>query len=121
MKNIEISSPQTDRKVARWASVVFMILAWGGSGVFLGMGFYCRQARKLGHFGIHRHRRCHSCIFIYSVSGDSLFSGEASMRYVIPSRAPNTALEPTAAAPSFGSLPQIHACCYSRRGSALDR
>jgi hypothetical protein len=34
---------------------------------------------------------------------------------------PNTALEPTAAAPSFGSLQQIHACSYSRRGSALDR
>jgi hypothetical protein len=34
---------------------------------------------------------------------------------------PNTALEPTAAAPSFYILIQIHACGYSRRGSALDR
>jgi hypothetical protein len=34
---------------------------------------------------------------------------------------PNTALEPTAAAPSFGGLQQIHACGFSRRGSALDR
>jgi len=34
---------------------------------------------------------------------------------------PNTALEPTAAAPSFGGLQQIHAGSYSRRGSALDR
>jgi hypothetical protein len=34
---------------------------------------------------------------------------------------PNTALEPTAAAPAFGDLRQIHACGYSRRGSALDR
>jgi hypothetical protein len=34
---------------------------------------------------------------------------------------PNTALEPTAAAPSFYSFEQIHACSYSRRGSALDR
>jgi hypothetical protein len=34
---------------------------------------------------------------------------------------PNTALEPTAAAPLFGDLRQIHACGYSRRGSALDR
>src|SRR5579884_1720208 len=31
----------------------------------------------------------------------------------------NTALEPTAAAPSFGGLQQIHACGNSRRGSAL--
>jgi hypothetical protein len=36
-------------------------------------------------------------------------------------RPPNTALEPTAAAPSFGGLRQIHACSFSRRGSALDR
>jgi hypothetical protein len=34
---------------------------------------------------------------------------------------PNTALEPTAAAPSFYGSRQIHACGYSRRGSALDR
>jgi len=34
---------------------------------------------------------------------------------------PNTALEPTAAAPSFGGLQQIHACSFSRRGSALIR
>jgi hypothetical protein len=34
---------------------------------------------------------------------------------------PNTALEPTAAAPSFYVLLQIHACSCSRRGSALDR
>jgi hypothetical protein len=34
---------------------------------------------------------------------------------------PNTALEPTAAAPSFYIYSQIHACGYSRRGSALDR
>jgi hypothetical protein len=34
---------------------------------------------------------------------------------------PNTALEPTATAPSFCVLRQIHACGYSRRGSALDR
>jgi hypothetical protein len=34
---------------------------------------------------------------------------------------PNTALEPTAAAPLFYDLLQIHACSYSRRGSALDR
>jgi hypothetical protein len=34
---------------------------------------------------------------------------------------PNTALEPTAAAPWFYISPQIHACSYSRRGSALDR
>jgi hypothetical protein len=34
---------------------------------------------------------------------------------------PNTALEPTATAPSFYILPQIHACGCSRRGSALDR
>jgi hypothetical protein len=34
---------------------------------------------------------------------------------------PNTALEPTAAAPLFCILPQIHACGYSRRGSALGR
>jgi hypothetical protein len=34
---------------------------------------------------------------------------------------PNTALEPTAAAPSFYGFRQIHACSYSRRGSALDR
>jgi hypothetical protein len=30
------------------------------------------------------------------------------------------ALEPTATAPLFGSLQQIHACSYSRRGSTLD-
>jgi hypothetical protein len=34
---------------------------------------------------------------------------------------PNTALEPTAAAPSFYICSQIHTCSYSRRGSALDR
>jgi hypothetical protein len=34
---------------------------------------------------------------------------------------PNTALEPTAAAPLFDSLQQIHACGFPRRGSALDR
>jgi hypothetical protein len=34
---------------------------------------------------------------------------------------PNTALEPTAATPAVGSHTQIHACDYSRRGSALDR
>ena len=34
---------------------------------------------------------------------------------------PNTALEPTAAAPAVGSHAQIHACGFSRRGSALDR
>jgi hypothetical protein len=34
---------------------------------------------------------------------------------------PNTALEPTAAAPAFGGLRQIHACSFPRRGSALDR
>jgi hypothetical protein len=34
---------------------------------------------------------------------------------------PNTALEPTATARSFYVSPQIHACGYSRRGSALDR
>jgi hypothetical protein len=34
---------------------------------------------------------------------------------------PNTALEPTAAAPAFYVSSQIHACGYSRRGSALDR
>jgi hypothetical protein len=34
---------------------------------------------------------------------------------------PNTALEPTAAAPLFYDLLQIHACSYSRRGSALGR
>jgi hypothetical protein len=31
---------------------------------------------------------------------------------------PNTALEPTAAAPSFGGWQQIHACGFPRRGSA---
>jgi hypothetical protein len=34
---------------------------------------------------------------------------------------PNTALEPTAAAPWFRILLQIHACSFPRRGSALDR
>jgi hypothetical protein len=34
---------------------------------------------------------------------------------------PNTALEPTAAAPTFYDFEQIHACSNSRRGSALDR
>jgi hypothetical protein len=34
---------------------------------------------------------------------------------------PNTALEPTAAAPAFDVCSQIHACGFSRRGSALDR
>jgi hypothetical protein len=37
------------------------------------------------------------------------------------SQMPNTALEPTATALSFYGLRQIHACGYSRRGSALDR
>ena len=36
-------------------------------------------------------------------------------------RPPNTALEPTAATPAVGGHPQIHACGFSRRGSALDR
>jgi hypothetical protein len=31
------------------------------------------------------------------------------------------ALEPTAAAPLFYGFEQIHACGFSRRGSALDR
>jgi hypothetical protein len=34
---------------------------------------------------------------------------------------PNTALEPTAAAPLFCILMQIHACGFSRRGSAFVR
>jgi hypothetical protein len=34
---------------------------------------------------------------------------------------PNTALEPTAAAPAFYICSQIHACSFPRRGSALDR
>jgi hypothetical protein len=34
---------------------------------------------------------------------------------------PNTALEPTAAAPTFYDFGQIHACGFPRRGSALDR
>jgi hypothetical protein len=37
------------------------------------------------------------------------------------SQSPNTALEPTATAPSFYVSLQIHACSYSRRGSALGR
>lgn len=28
MKNVQISSPETDRKIARPASIVFMIIAW---------------------------------------------------------------------------------------------
>jgi hypothetical protein len=28
MKNIQISSPETDRKIARPASIIFMVLAW---------------------------------------------------------------------------------------------
>jgi hypothetical protein len=34
---------------------------------------------------------------------------------------PNTALEPTAATPAVGGHTPIHACDFSRRGSALDR
>jgi hypothetical protein len=61
----------------------------------------------------------------YPVADSPIFSRVASitMKHLFSalSRAPNTALEPTAAAPSFYGLRQIHACSFSRRGSALDR
>jgi hypothetical protein len=34
---------------------------------------------------------------------------------------PNKSPEPTAAVPAVGGHTQIHACGFSRRGSALDR
>jgi len=41
MKNIQISSPETDRKIARPASIIFMIVAWLFMAGFLAWLLYC--------------------------------------------------------------------------------
>ena len=44
MKNIQISSPETDRKVARPASIIFMVCAWLFMAVFLAWVLYCAHS-----------------------------------------------------------------------------
>src|SRR4051794_15814255 len=46
MKNIQISSPKTDEKVARPASIIFMILAWCFLAFFFGWAFLEGEPRS---------------------------------------------------------------------------
>jgi hypothetical protein len=70
--------------------------------------------------GIVAGRICGALAIICSRSADS-FDADTEFEQSVTSRTPNTALEPTAAAPAFYVCLKIHACSYSRRGSALDR